>query len=858
MSKNICKNCNAVFKKKIELANHLIECNIDESTKVTNEQPNNLKLKLKHILKSCLNILRDCEGITGEKALYNLTYLLVLKLIEPKIGNEIDIDNYHYSYYNVMKLDQIEQIKPFVLKWSKFSNIIKEHDDNIDNAFKKLCKFVLSDHITTKCIFRKQESFDIKKSNTFKRLCNKLQEINLSDYENDVLGDVYEDIMSEMMTGKVLGQFFTPIELKQIMIDLIEPKLIKDNYESICDPAMGTGGFLIKYIESLIKQSKDNDIPINWNELNSKIYGKEIEPTTYSLAVANLLISSGHIFNNIQNGDSIRVPIREKFDIVMANPPFGIKGLKYNEIEGFDKNTYIPIKSDNAICLFLQAIINMLNINGRCAIVLPNGQEIFSKTNQTFIDIRTYLMKTCDLKEIIHMPSNMFEFTSIKTCIFFFVKKKEGNDVLTIHPIKKSKKLENIFIDTHETSSVLFYEYNIENKNKDILIEVPIHKIASNSYSLNYAEYMKEETEQEQYEESIEFKTLGELCTFLPKSKRNAKYGNSHGLYPFFKSSIKVDTYIDEPDYNEESLIIGDGGEPNINYGVQFSTSDHCYILQNKNNKLLNLKYTYYYIFHNLDMMKQLYTGVAIKNISKTNIENIKIPIPSLERQQEVVKYLDFNQKKNKTCLEMISELKLTNQYCLEHQQIHAKNEIKTLGEVCEFIKTGKNKPSDNKTGTLYPYYGTGSITGYTDEYLFDGKYILTARNGTIGNCVLTDGRFFPSDHMFIISIKDINLMKYIYYILSDNKELDKLKTGVGIPNITKGTLETFKIYIPSTEKLKYIVDSCEKNDAEIKQLEKNIEENKKDSQQFINMIVTSNNETNIHESDIHSIFDEE
>ncbi len=56
---------------------------------------------------------------------------------------------------------------------------------------------------------------------------------------------------------------------------------------------------------------------------------------------------------------------------------------------------------------------------------------------------------------------------------------------------------------------------------------------------------------------------------------------------------------------------------------------------------------------------------------------------------------------------------------------------------------------------------------------------------------------------MFIISIKDVNLMKYIYYILSDNKELDKLKTGVGIPNITKGTLETFKIYIPSTENLK-------------------------------------------------------
>ena len=82
--------------------------------------------------------------------------------------------------------------------------------------------------------------------------------------------------------------------------------------------------------------------------------------------------------------------------------------------------------------------------------------------------------------------------------------------------------------------------------------------------------------------------------------------------FPYYKSSQKVDSYVDEPDYQEESLIIGDGGEPNINYGVKFSASDHCYILQNKNKSLI-LKYAYYYLHHNLDIMKPLYTGVAIK-----------------------------------------------------------------------------------------------------------------------------------------------------------------------------------------------------------------------------------------------------
>ena len=114
----------------------------------------------------------------------------------------------------------------------------------------------------------------------------------------------------------------------------------------------------------------------------------------------------------------------------------------------------------------------------------------------------------------------------------------------------------------------------------------------------------------------------------------------------------------------------------------------------------------------------------------------------------------------------------------------------------------------------------------------------MTARNGTIGNCFLTEGKFFPSDHIFVIDIKDKCLMKYVYYILSNNEKLDKLKTGVGIPNITKGTLENLIIPIPSLERQKEIVEYCEYNDTLIKQLEKEIENNKRQARACINSIV--------------------
>jgi len=99
-------------------------------------------------------------------------------------------------------------------------------------------------------------------------------------------------------------------------------------------------------------------------------------------------------------------------------------------------------KTDNAVSLFIQAIIYMLKINGKCAVVLPDGQDLFSKSNNTLVAIREYLLKTCDLKEIIYLPSGIFTYTSIKTCVFYFVKKREGKDVLetTIKNWKNTKR----------------------------------------------------------------------------------------------------------------------------------------------------------------------------------------------------------------------------------------------------------------------------------------------------------------------------------------------------------------------------------------------------------------------------------
>ena len=654
MSKHYsCDLCKKVFNQKIDFTRHqskkspCITLSEMQQISQTNISKMDNKTTLIREFKCCLDILR-VEGLTGEKALRTMSYLLILKLLEPHFGREINIDEYEYDFTHIED-EMIEKHKNKLLEIVRFTHLANEKEDNIPVNMKYLWDDILSNHPTTKNIFLKGKGFDIQHKSTYKKLIDKLNSLDKTHTECDVLGNAYEEVIQDIMTGKVLGQFFTQPLVKKMMVTLIDPQIYPDGKIDTCgDPTMGTGGFLITYLQNIMIQAKNKHIKLDWVFIkNEGLYGKELEPDTYQLAVSNMLISTGHMFEKLDRGDSIRVPITRKFDNILANPPFGIKGLKYDDFESPLKREYVPIKTDNAVSLFIQAIIYMLKINGKCAVVLPDGQDLFSKSNNRLVAIREYLLKTCDLKEIIYLPSGIFTYTSIKTCVFYFVKKREGKDVLEtkikIGKTQKETGRDYKFSKTHQTTKVKFYDYNPYEDVKNLLVEVPIENLASNSYSLNYAEYMKDDAEEDQYEEGGVVKTLGEVCKFLPKSKRNAKYGGDEGIYPFFKSSMIVKKYVNEADYEEESLIIGDGGEPNVNYGLKFSTSGHCYILQNKNKTILNLKYCYYYLFHNLDIMDKLYTGVAIKNISKKSLEQIKIPIPSLERQQEIVEYCEYN-----------------------------------------------------------------------------------------------------------------------------------------------------------------------------------------------------------------------
>lgn len=259
-----------------------------------------------------------------------------------------------------------------------------------------------------------------------------------------------------------------------------------------------------------------------------------------------------------------------------------------------------------------------------------------------------------------------------------------------------------------------------------------------------------------------------------------------------------------------------------------------------KNNYLLNNKYLYYYL--TINDFSKLGSGILGNgSLNKKSLAQIKIPIPSLERQTEIVKYLDFiYEKTNKTSNDKITELKQLNEFCLNNQKIFGDNIVKKLGEICE-IDYGTRIVRKNNVEGEYPVYGSGRAMFSTNTFNREGYNILIGRFALSLECIrFSNKKIFLNDSGLSIKPKtEILLHKYIgYYLLHNQSIIYNCARGTAQKNLEIDMFKSLKIPIPSLERQQEIVEYCEYNDTLIKQLENEIENNKNQAKLFINSIV--------------------
>jgi type I restriction enzyme, S subunit len=894
-----CEHCGHQFKQKIDLQRHINKKNgcipVNQIIEKKEQQliMNGKIQELHSLFKTCLDILRnDAEHLIGDEALNELSHFLILKQSEKHIENGLiniyDLDLYKNGiekYGNEKFLENLEYIK-----FNKLVEYVKnpEKESNIKNVFDNfLWKEVLSKHPKFKDVFEDGKKSFIKESTTIKKIVIALSSIDFNNYDYDILGEAYESIFVDAVFGaggnkkSELGQFFTPPKVKKLLVNLVNPKLkINGEIESVLDPASGTGGILntiIKHFKQFEKSNKITSEELR-QQLIKNIYGIEIKGKIYNLCLSNMLINTGEILPNVICADSIRKFHNIKVDNIVANPPFSVT-IDYDELltslgslEILDD--YIPIKTGgkNSEVLFLQMMIHCLNINGRCASVMLDGQKMYGSTSG-YDKAREYLMKSCDLHEVILCPSGTFTSTASKTCILFFTKKKERKDVVEISGTKRILK----FCKSHSTKKVKFYDFNPDTEEKHFIKEVDINEIASKKYSLNYTEYGIEE-EEIKNEEGIEWIELSEVCEF--KNGQNiTKNKLIDGEYPVIGGGKKPLGFHNKYNTNENTIIISkDGAYAGYvsKYDTKTFISNHGIYIDNFNENILK-DYMYYYLKLSLqDKLYKLQTGAAQPGIKKENVGTLKVPIQSIEKQNKIVEFLDklFTNKYNlQSVVEYyenndIFRLLLDEKYEIfeklvewQDQSIElskqieffknrqsrylylvkqSENTLKKLGEVCS-IDYGIRIVRKNNVEGEYPVYGSGRATFSTETFNRDGFTILIGRFALSAECVrLVNEKIFLNDSGLSVKPKtDILSHKYIgYYLLQNQSIIYDCARGTAQKNLDIDKFKLIKIPIPSLERQKEIVDYCEYNDTLIKQLEKEIENNKKHAYLFIHSIV--------------------
>lgn len=227
----------------------------------------------------------------------------------------------------------------------------------------------------------------------------------------DVLGDAYMYLIKMFQddSGKKGGEFFTPNQVKTLIVKLLKSQ----EGESIYDPTCGSGGFLIETINYL----KEN----NYNHKNVQLYGQENNISTWAMAKLNILLH-GVTGATIYKGDTIRNPqnvegaILKTFDKVMANPPFSLKewGIEAAENNTYNRFNYgVPPKSYGDLA-FVEHMLASLNDKGIMATVVPHGVLFRSGTEGK---IREGMLKDDLFEAVIGLPQNLFYGTGIPAAV---------------------------------------------------------------------------------------------------------------------------------------------------------------------------------------------------------------------------------------------------------------------------------------------------------------------------------------------------------------------------------------------------------------------------------------------------------
>jgi type I restriction enzyme M protein len=372
---------------------------------------------LVHRLWNYCNVLRD-DGLSYGDYVEQLTYLLFLKMAD-------------------------EQTKPpftrpaFVPEGLDWQSLLARDGDELEVHYRHILTELGRRPGMLGVVFRKAQN-RIQDPAKLRRLI-----VDLIDREQwmtldvDVKGDAYEGLLQknaeDVKTGA--GQYFTPRPLIKAIVEVIRP----EPGTTICDPACGTGGFLLAAHEYVSRNFPYLDPDEKRHLRFDALHGVDIVDTVARLCVMNLLlhgIGAEDAESPIVVDDSLRADPGERFDMVLTNPPFGKKSsITVVNAEGeTEREDLVIVRDDfwastsNKQLNFLQHVKTLLNIGGRAAIVVPDNVLFEGGAGET---VRRKLLHECDVHTLLRLPTGIFYAQGVKANVLFFDRKPASETAST-------------------------------------------------------------------------------------------------------------------------------------------------------------------------------------------------------------------------------------------------------------------------------------------------------------------------------------------------------------------------------------------------------------------------------------------
>ena len=618
------------------------------------------------------------------------------------------------------KLDMLDDNAENVLK-SECAKVNIKYDDNfyywdILSIYRILIK-MFNCHNNFKYVIQNNEHhFELK--STFDELITNLDKfkIHKQNKDYDFFGALYESLYDNYFYGSTInknnkklknsmGQFFTPRNITDLLIMLVNPGLIittdkKTNKKEIhmktlAELSMGTGGIIKSYmkwykelIKNKIETSNDKEkyeyIKNHFNqEVISHIFGCEKSPHVYGLCMANILMKTGYLINSLCLGDTIfnekvnnitnnnKTLFDKQYDYICINPPFSIP-LNLDKMKIFNLEDF-PILpgGKNSEWLFILMTISKLKINGKAAIVIPENSHLY-ETSGNYNKIRELICKTCEIHKIIRCKRDTFTSTSAATIILFFTKKKDFNDVLSYN-LKKGYTFDEAEVNHNNlklleqytsikdytfdndaeliTNELNFYNFDDFNVNNNSLINMinKTYDINSVKETLkvnvndNYSFMYDDYVKKENLEIQADNIEYKPIMELMDYGKKSARKASDGKDFGKYNFYGSSDVIIKRCDTADykEEYII-------LGTGGQANVKIDCNFSCSSDNILIKSKdnrlinfYVYYYLVFNKQTLQDKFKGAMIKHLTKDRLEEILIPVISAEKQNEIILFVE-------------------------------------------------------------------------------------------------------------------------------------------------------------------------------------------------------------------------